>query len=142
MDTPFYLELAVLELSKLQTHETYYDKLRPFFGGKNLQCHYIDSDAIVLSIVSKDIIKDLKKLEDMFDFSNLDKKHETFNNKKKKVIGKIKIKRPQNIWIDDFVCLRSKMCSFKCGDDIRIKLKCIPKSQSKHIKFERIQKNV
>ena len=59
---------------------------------------------------------------------------------KRKIIGKYKRKEPQNVLIDDFVCLRSKMYSFKCGDDIRNKLNCIPKSQSKHIKFERIQK--
>ena len=34
----------------------------------------------------------------------------------------------------NFVCLRSKMYSFKCGDDIKNKLKGISKSQSKHIK--------
>ena len=28
------------------------------------------------------------------------------------------------------------MCSFKCGDDSKSKLKGIFKSQSKHIKFE------
>ena len=39
-------------------------------------------------------------------------------------------------WIDEFVCLRSKMYAFKCGDDSENKLKGISKSQSKQIKFE------
>ena len=39
----------------------------------------------------------------------------------KKVIGNFKIETYKNIWIGLFVCLRSKMCSFKCGDDIREK---------------------
>ena len=49
-----------------------------------------------------------------------------------------KIETPKNIWIDEFVCLRSKAYSFKCKDkdEIKNKNKGISKSQSKHIKFE------
>ena len=96
----------------------------------------MDTDSFVLSVNAKDIIKDLKNLEDIFDFSNLDKNHELFSNKNKKVIGKFKIETPANIWIDEFICLRIKMYAFKCGDDSKKKLKGISKSQSKNIKFE------
>ena len=65
----------------------------------------------------KDIIKDFKNLEYIFDFINLDKNHELFSNKDKIVIVKFKIENPKNIWIDEFVCLRNKMCAFKCGDN-------------------------
>ena len=47
----------------------------------------MDTDNFVLNVNTKDIIKDLKNLEDIFDFSNLDKNHELFSNKNKKVIG-------------------------------------------------------
>ena len=60
MDKPIYLGFSVLELSKLHKCEPYYDKLLPYFGEKNLQCLYIDTDASILSIVWKAIIKDLK----------------------------------------------------------------------------------
>ena len=136
MDKPFYLGLAVLELSKLLMYETYYDILQPYFGEKNLQLHYMDTNSFVLRINTKDIIKDLKNLEDIFDFSNLDKNYELFSYKITKVIGKYKIETPKNNWIDKFVCLRSKMYAFKCGDDSKNKLKGISKSQSKNIKFE------
>ena len=96
----------------------------------------MDTDSFVLSVNTKDIIKDLKNLEDVFDFSNLDKCHELFSNKNKKVIGKFKIETPENIWIDEFVCLRSKMYAITCGDDSKNKLKGISKSQSKNNKFE------
>ena len=99
-----------------------------------------NTDSFVLSVKTKNIIKDLKNLEDIFDFSNLDKNHELFSNKNKKVIGKFKIETPKNIWIDEFVCLRSKMYAFKCGDDSKNKLKGISKSQSKNIKFEEYKK--
>ena len=140
MDKPIYLGFSVLELSKLLMYEAYYDKLQPYFGQENIQLHYMDTDSFVLNVSTKDIIKDLKNLEDIFDFSNLDKNHELFSNKNEKVIGKFKIETPKNIWIDEFVCLRSKMYAFKCGNDSKNKLKGVSKSQSKIIKFEEYEK--
>ena len=140
MDKPIYLGFTVLELSKLLMYETYYDKLQLYFGQANIQLHYMDTDSFVLSVNTKNIFKDLRNLEDIFDFSNLDKTHELFTNKNKKVIGKFKIETPKNIWIDEFICLRSKMYAFKCGDDSKNKLKGISKSQSKNIKFEEYKK--
>ena len=60
----------------------------------------------------------------------------------KKVIGKLKIELPKNIWIDEFVCLRLKTYSFKYKDNIesKNKMKGISKSQSKHIIFEEYKK--
>ena len=108
---------------------------------KNIQLHYIDTDAFVLSMITKDTIKDSKNIfKDIFDFINLDKNHELFSTKNEKVFGKFKIETPKNIWIDEFVCLRSKMYSFKCGDDSKNKLKGVSKSQSNHIKFEDYKK--
>ena len=74
-----------------------------------------------LSMKTKDTIKDLKNLEDNFDFGNLDGNHELFTNGNKKVIGKFKIETPKNIWIDEVVCLRSKAYSFKMQTKIKIK---------------------
>ena len=101
----------------------------------------METGSFVLSGYTKDNIKDLKNLEDLFDFSNLNENHEIFSNKNKKVIGKHKIETPKNIWIDEYNCLRSKMFALKCGDDSKNKLKCTSKSQSINIKFEE-QKNV
>ena len=140
MDKPIYLGFNVLELSKLLKYETYYDIIQPYFGQENIQIHYMDTDSFVLSVNTKDIIKDLKNLEDIFDISNLDKTHELFSNKNKKVIGKFKIETLKNIGIDEFVCSRSKMYAFKCGDDSKNKLKGISKSQSKNIKFKEYKK--
>ena len=117
-------------------YETYYDKLQPYFGQENIQLHYMDTDSLVLSANTKDIIKDMRNLEDIFDFSNLDKNHKLFSNKNKKVIGKFKIETPQKIWVDEFICLRSKMYAFKCGDDCKNRLKGIIEAQSKNIKIE------
>ena len=64
MDKPLYLGFSVLELNELLMYETYYDKLQPYFGLENSQLHYLDTDNFVLSAKTKDIIKDLKNLED------------------------------------------------------------------------------
>ena len=136
MDKPIYLGFSVLELRKLLMYETYYDKLQPYFGQKNLQLHYMDTDSFVSSVNTKDVIQDLKNLEDIFDFSNLDKNHELFRKKNKKVIGIFKIETPKIFWIDEIICSRSKMYAFKCGNDSKSKFEGISKSQSKHIKFE------
>ena len=140
MDKPIYLGFSVLELSKLRMYETYYDELQPYFGQENIQLLSMDTDSFLLSVTTKDIVIDLKKLEDIFDFSNLNKTHELFSTKNKTVIGKFKIETPKSIWIDEFVCLRSKMYAFKCGNDSKNKLKGVSKSQSKNIKFEEYKK--
>ena len=111
-----HVGFTILELSKLHMYETYYDTLQPYFGQETLQLHYIKTDGMILSMNTKAIINDLKNLEDLFDFSNLDKIHEVFRNKNKKVIGKFKMETPKNIWIDEFVCFGSKAYSFKCND--------------------------
>ena len=133
MDKPIYLGFTVLELSKLHMYETLYDILQPYFGMEIIQLHYMDTDSFILSVNAKDLIKDLKNLENIFDFSSLKK---LSSNKNKKVIGKFKKAINKNVIIDEFVCLRSKKYSFKCGDDSEKKLKDISKSQSKPNKFE------
>ena len=136
MDKPIYLGFAILELSKLHMYETYYDTLQPYFGQKNIQLHYMDCDSFILSIKSENIIKDLKNLENIFDFSNIDENHEFYSERNKKVLGKFKIETPKNIFIDEFIALRRKMYAFKSGDDSKNRLKGISKAQSKNIKFE------
>ena len=84
----------------------------------------MDTDSFVLSVNTKDIFKDLQNLEDIFVFSNLDEDHVLFSNKIKKLFGLFKIETPKYIWIDEFVCLRSKMYSFKCGDDSKKIKRC------------------
>ena len=81
MDKAIYVGFAILELSKLHMYETYYDTLQPYFDQENLQLHYLDTDGMILSMKTKDIIKDFKNLENIFDFSKLDENHELFSNK-------------------------------------------------------------
>ena len=101
----------------------------------------MDTDSFVMSINTKDIFKDSKTLGNLFDFSNLKEHHELFSRENKKVTDEFKIETPKNTWIDEFICLRSKMYAFKCGDDSKNKLKSISKSYSEKVKFD-VYKNV
>ena len=87
----------LLKLSKLLIYEFYYDELQPYFGQEIIQLRYMDTDSAVLCVNTKNIIKDLKNLEDFFNFSNLDENHELFSNKNKKVTAKFEIETPKNI---------------------------------------------
>ena len=136
MDKPIYLGFSVLELSKLLMYETYHDIFQSYFGDENIQYHYGNTDAMVLSIKTKDIVEDLYNLRDFFEFSNLNKEHKLFSEENKKVVGIFKIETSERVWIDEFVCLRSKAYSFECGVKNENKLEGISNSQTKNIKFE------
>ena len=58
--TSLYLEFSVLELSKLLMYQTYYDIFQAYFGEEITHIHHMDTDSFVLSVNTKDIIKDLK----------------------------------------------------------------------------------
>ena len=57
-------------------YETYNDTLQPYFGQEKIQFHYRDTGSFVLSVNTRDITEDLKNIQDIFDFSNLDKDYE------------------------------------------------------------------
>ena len=84
IDRLIYLEVTVVEILNLSMCETYFHKLQPYVGEKNIQCHYMDTDAFVFSTNTKNNITDLKKLEDLFDFSKSNKNNELFIDQKQR----------------------------------------------------------
>ena len=119
-------------------YETYYDILKPYFGQQKFQLHCMDTDVFVLNVNTKDFVRELKSLEDIFDFSILDQNHELFSNKNKEVIGKFKIATPKNEWIDEFVCLWSKMFSLNVEIIVKIKWRVIPNLNQSILKLKNI----
>ena len=68
-----------------------------------------------MSVRTTDIVSDLDKLQDqykMFEFSNFDKEDKSFSNEFKKIPGYLKIETPISLYIDKFVCLRSKYYAY------------------------------
>ena len=71
MDEPIYLGFAVLELSKLLMYETFYDKVQPYFGEKNKQCLYMDSDTKSTPIIMKVWVGENINKEDWYQGNNV-----------------------------------------------------------------------
>ena len=67
MNKPAYLEISILELSKLLTYEFWYDYVKPKFGEKaNLR--YMDTDSFIVYIKTDDIYKHIAEdVETRFD---------------------------------------------------------------------------
>ena len=57
MDTPVNLGFPALDLSKFHMYETYYEKLQQYFGEKNINLHYMDTDSFVISNKTKVLLK-------------------------------------------------------------------------------------
>ena len=136
MDKPIYLGFALLELSKLLMYETYYDKLQPYFAEKNIQIHYMDTDSFVLSVNTKDFIKDLKTFEDFFDFSNFIRNREYFSFKKtKRLLVTSKQELLRRFGLMNLFVWEVKLFHLNVEKKKKLK-KCYCKSRSKHNKFE------
>ena len=144
MEKPIYLGFTILELSKLLMYETYYDKLQKYFGIDGIQIHYQDTDAFIMSIKTTNVINDLSNLQEqynLFDFSNLSKDHQLFSNEYKKIPGYLKIETPKSLYIDKFVCLRSKCYAYTSQlDGYENKFKGIVKGYKKEISFDQYYK--
>ena len=119
-DKPIYLGAAVLEISKLLMYSFYYNLFQPYYGQDNIELLYMDTDAFVLKLKTKDVKSDLSKLKDYFDFSNYPEDHILHDKSKKKIPGFLKDELA-GIEMSEFIALRSKMYAFKTKEDIETK---------------------
>jgi hypothetical protein len=58
---PIYIGATVLKLSKLLMY-----KLQPYFGEKNMELLYVDTDSFILKLKTDDLNKDLELLKGKF----------------------------------------------------------------------------
>ena len=99
-DSPVYVGVTILELSKLHMYDVFYSILQPSL--KDLQLHYMDTDSFVLSFTEGNVDNE------HMDLSNIEPPIKTNN----KVPGKLKHEIGSKI-IEDFVALTPKTYSFK-----------------------------
>ena len=99
-DSPVYVGVTILELSKLHMYDLFYNILQPSL--KDLQLHYMDTDSFVLSYTEG------KVCYERLDLTNLDCPLKTNN----KVPGKFKHEMGSSV-IKEFVALIPKTYSFK-----------------------------
>jgi len=114
---PIFIGATVLDLSKVHMYSFYYDILKPKYQ-QNIQLNYKDTDALLMTIWTEDLYKDIEKdpkLLNELDTRNYDKNHPLFSLKNKLVPGKFKDELGRNI-LADYVGLRSKEYATKKFD--------------------------
>ena len=115
MNKPIYLELSILEISKLLMYEFWYDYMKPKYGD-NVKLCYMDTDSFIMNIKTEDFYKDIDNdVEKRFDISNYECDRPLPTGKNKKVIGLMKDELGGRV-ITEFVALRPKTYSYLTDD--------------------------
>ena len=87
LNKPIYIRFTVLDLSKWNMYDFYYNFLKKNFDAKLL---FINTGRFTYEIKSKVVYEEFFKQKDLFDFSNYSKNSTFCNETNKKVIGKMK----------------------------------------------------
>ena len=119
MNELVYLELSILELSKIFTYEFCYAYLKPKYG-ENVKLYYMDTDSFIAYIKTDDINKDTAKdAESRFDTLNYELDRPLPKGKNKKVIELMKDELVERIMMK-FVGLRTKTYKYLIDDDDKL----------------------
>ena len=141
MNKPIYLDLSILEISKILMYEFWYDYMKPKYDNDVKLC-YMDTDSFIMNIKTNDFYEDIvNDAENRFDTSNYEVNRPLPMGKNKKVIGLMKDELGGKI-ITEFITLRPKTYSYLTDDgkeDKKAKAtkKCVIK---KMIKFNDYKK--
>ena len=111
MNKPIYLELLILEISKILMYEFWYDYMKPKYND-NVKLCYMDTDSFIMNIKTNYFYEDIASdVENRFDTSNYEVNRPLPTRKNKKVIDLMKDELGGKI-ITEFVTLRPKTYSF------------------------------
>ena len=119
MKKPLAVGFAILELSKLFMYQSY-DKFNQYFGPKNLDLCFSDTDSFLFNVKCSSLTKKLKSMEHMFDFSKYDKKHQLYDDSKCNSLFYFKDEMKGRSSIREFVGLRPKCYSMQV-EDLKLK---------------------
>ena len=115
MNKPIYLELSILEISKILMYEFWYDYMKPKYND-NVRLSYMDTDSFIMNIKTNDFYKDIANdVENRFDTSNYEVNRPLPTGKNRKIIGLMKDELGGKI-NTEFVTLRPKTYSFLTDD--------------------------
>ena len=116
MNKPVYLGLPILEISKTQMYESWYDYMKPNYGD-NVKLCYMNKDSFIMHIKAEDFYKDIADdVEKRFDTSNYECDRPLPTGKNKKVTGLMRDELGGKI-MTKFVALRPKTYSYLMDDD-------------------------
>ena len=105
---PIYVGFSILDISKLLMYKFHYEKMIPKYKDKIALC-FTDTDSLLYEVQTDDIYEDMRGSDD-YDFSEYPFTHYLYNEKNKKVIGKMK-DEINSITIEEFIGLRPKCYS-------------------------------
>ena len=72
MTKPIYLDMSILDISKILVYEVWFDYIKPKYGDRAKLC-YMDTDSFVIYLETEDFYKDITNdVERWFDTSNFD----------------------------------------------------------------------
>lgn len=91
-----------------------YNTIKKEYGDR-ARLLFTDTDSLCYEIETEDVYEDVRKKEDLYDFSNFSKDHPNYNTKNNKVIGKFKVEYGGRI-MTGFVGIRSKLYALKVGE--------------------------
>lgn len=107
LDKNYLVGFSILELSKLALFRTYYRVIQPALGVNNVSVVMSDTDSIIMHCKDRSKKDVLQQIRYIMDFSNLERTHEYFSEKRKQIPGFMKDENPKDD-IVEFVAPKSK----------------------------------
>ena len=117
MNKPGYLDMSILDISKILMYKSWYDYFKPKYGDRAKLCN-TDTDSFIIHIMTEDFFEDISNdIEIWYDTSNCDENDERLLpiDKNKKVIGLFKDELGGKI-IKELWALRAKTYSYLMDD--------------------------
>ena len=125
---PAYIDMCILELSKVIMYEFHYDYIKNKYGN-NSKLLFTDTDSLRYELKTDNVYEDFSSNKEMFNFSNYSTKSTYHDDSNKLVIGKMK-DETAGVVIEEFVGLKPKMYSYLVDDN------------SEHKKAKGVNRNV
>ena len=114
LNKPVYTGMTILENSKILMYEFFYNHMKARYGHK-CELVYTDTDSLILDIQTEDVFKDMQEHSWVYDTSNYPKDHPLYDDRNKKVLGKMKDECGGRV-INEVVTVRPKMYSVEVGE--------------------------
>ena len=78
MTKPIYLDMSILDISKILMYEVWFDYIKPKYGDRAKLC-YMDTDSFVIYLETEDFYKDITNdVDRWFDTSNFDENNKMY----------------------------------------------------------------
>lgn len=141
MNTPYFVGVSILELSKLHLMKLHYDHFLSRYGIFRLQLCMTDTDSLLYYIKTENVYDDLQEMN-IVDFSNYPPDHALFDNRRGGELFLLK-DETGGTPIKSFVGLRAKSYSIQFTDKTsKVTGKGVPKHKLKEITHEDLEKTL